>query len=51
MQELYVRIAELNRVEKDRQLSEQNSVTNRVFTQFMKRSSMTGGHTSATDDK
>lgn len=40
--ELYGRIAQLEKVEKDRQLSELNSVTNRVFTQFMKRTSMTG---------
>jgi len=40
--ELYGRIAQLEKVERDRQLSELNSVTNRVFTQFMKRTSMTG---------
>ena len=42
-QELYMRIAQLEKVERDRQLSEQNSVTNRVFTQFMKRTSISGG--------
>jgi len=51
-QELYARISELEKTERERHQSELNSVTNRVFTQFRKRTSaISDNHAISSDDK